>query len=90
MLRRLCPQHMVVDQPDAQFCKVALGEQSSFPLPELYAALEDLKRSQAVEFFSCGQANLESVFLRFTAVAETKEREAEERAAEERADTAGS
>ena len=72
LLRRLCPAHVVIDNPDEQFCKVALGDPFSFPLPELYGALEGLKRCGSVEFFSCGQANLESVFLRFTAKAEAK------------------
>lgn len=78
LLQQKCPNHEMIENPDENYCKVALGPANSFSLPELYAALEVLKGSNIVEHFSCGQANLESVFLRFTAKAEAKEREAEE------------
>jgi ABC-type multidrug transport system ATPase subunit len=65
LLHRLCPDHKVTNQPTSEYCSVRLGSSSSFPLVELYRSMQELQRERVIEFFTCGQSNLESVFLRF-------------------------
>jgi len=76
-IQRLCPTHKVTDKPNQSYCSVLLGDCGNssggvvhFNLVEMYRAMEELKRDGKVEFFTCGQSNLESVFLKLSKLGE--------------------
>ena len=57
--------------PSEEYVSVRLGRRDSFSLKELWKALEDLKKRNEVAYFTCGQSNLENIFLRFSALTDS-------------------
>ena len=60
----LCPQAAIKEHPGPMFASVDLGR-SEFSVANMYDILQRYKQGGLVDYFSVGQANLESVFLRF-------------------------
>ena len=71
LLREQCPDLQIVHYPSEEYVSVHLGKKESFPLMQLWKALEKLKRGEEVAYFTCGQSNLENVFLRFSALTDS-------------------
>ena len=65
IMREQCPDLQIVHYPSEEYVSVRLGRRDSFSLKELWKALEDLKKRNEVAYFTCGQSNLENIFLRF-------------------------
>merc|ERR1711871_350767 len=71
IMREQCPDLQIVHYPSEEYVSVRLGRRDSFSLKELWKALEDLKKRNEVAYFTCGQSNLENIFLRFSALTDS-------------------
>jgi ABC-type multidrug transport system ATPase subunit len=71
LLREKCPHLTIASHPNEQYISVRLGTRDSFSLVDVYKCLDERKNEGGISFFTVGQANLENIFLRFSALTDT-------------------